>query len=186
MSTRTSAARWSAVSCSRRGHQALAAPAVRAGSAPPANRRPAALLRSRSSGSGWALRRFILRSRSRQALTTTRCSQVVTCASPRKLPARRNAAMYASCRASAASSGLRITRSAMAQRRSWWRPTSTANAAGSPPRCASSSSRSVGRGGGEESSGAEGRAQHEGGHPPSLQHLDLVDTAPVALPLLRQ
>ena len=38
---------------------------------------------SRSSGSGSARRTFAARSRSRQALTTTRCSQVVTAASPR-------------------------------------------------------------------------------------------------------
>ncbi len=41
---------------------------------------------SRSSGSGSARRTFAARSRSRQALTTTRCSQVVTCASPRNEP----------------------------------------------------------------------------------------------------
>ncbi len=42
---------------------------------------------SRSSGNGSARRTFAARSRSRHALTTTRCSQVVTAASPRKLSA---------------------------------------------------------------------------------------------------
>ena len=50
---------------------------------------------------------FSRRSRSRQALTTMRCSQVVTAASPRKASARRKAEMKASCTASAASSRLR-------------------------------------------------------------------------------
>ena len=52
--------------------------------------------------SGRALRRRIL---SRQALTTIRCSQVVTADSPLKLSARLNAEIMASWSASAASSG---------------------------------------------------------------------------------
>ena len=56
--------------------------------------------------------------RSRQALTTIRCSQVVTAASPRKDPARRNAAIMPSWRPSAASSGLPMVRSATAHSRS--------------------------------------------------------------------
>ena len=48
------------------------------------------------------------RSRSRQALTTIRCSQLLTAASWRNVPALRWAESIASCSASAASSGLRL------------------------------------------------------------------------------
>ena len=42
-----------------------------------------------SSGSGTQVRTDLLRSRSREALTTMRCNQVVTADSPRKVAARR-------------------------------------------------------------------------------------------------
>ena len=83
---------------------------------------------SRSSGSASVRRTFAARRRSRQALTTTRCSQVVTAASPRKVPARRYAATRPSWRPSAASSRLPMVRSATAQSRSRWRAKSTPNA----------------------------------------------------------
>ena len=68
-------------------------------------------------------------------MTTTRCSQVVTAASPRNEPARRNAAIIPSCRPSAASSGLPMVRSATAHSRSRCRPNSSPNASGSPSTC---------------------------------------------------
>ena len=74
---------------------------------------------------------FSRRSRSRHALTTIRCSHVVTAASPRNASARRKAAMNASCTASAASSGSTAVRSATAYIRSRWRRNSSPNA--SPP-----------------------------------------------------
>ena len=112
----------------------------------PRGRRPARRRRhaprearsSRSSGSGSARRTFARRSRSRQALTTIRCSQVVTAESPRKDSARLKAEMRASWSASAASSGLPVVRSATAHSRSRWRANSSPKAAGSPATCASS------------------------------------------------
>ncbi len=97
-------------------------------------RLPRAACSSRSSGSGSAARTLRRRSRSRQALTTIRCSQVVTAASPRNDSARRNAEISASWRASAASSGLPVVRRATAQSRSRWRRNSSPNASGSPAR----------------------------------------------------
>ena len=99
---------------------------VRLGPGPAAGRGPASTApraagSSRSSGSGSAARTLRRRNRSRQALTTIRCSQVVTAASPRKDSARRNAEISASWRASAASSGLPVVRRATAQSRSRWR-----------------------------------------------------------------
>ena len=104
---------------------------------------PRSLCSSRSSGSASVRRTFAARRRSRQALTTTRCSQVVTAASPRKVSARRYAATRPSCRPSAASCGLPIVRRATAQSRSRWRVNSRPNASGSPATWAASSSASV-------------------------------------------
>ncbi len=64
---------------------------------------------------GLAARR---RSRSRHALTTMRCSQVVTAESPRKPLAWRKAEIIASCKASAASSASPSVRTATAHNRS--------------------------------------------------------------------
>ena len=100
---------------------------------------------SRSSGSGSARRTFIARSRSRQALTTTRCSQVVTAASPRKDPARRNAAIIPSWRPSAASSGLPIVRRATAHSRSRCRAKSSPKASASPSTCRPAARRRIAR-----------------------------------------
>ena len=102
----------------------------------PRSSEPRSPYSSRSSGSGSARRTFAARIRSRQALTTTRCSQVVTAASPRNDPARRYAATMPSCRPSAASSGLPMVRSATAQSRSRCRPKRTPNASRSPATCA--------------------------------------------------
>ena len=88
---------------------------------------------------GRAARRRI---RSRQALTTIRCSQVVTAESPRKSPARRNAEIIASCSASAASSGSPSVRSATAHSRSRWRVNNIPNAVALPAQCLRSRSRS--------------------------------------------
>ena len=100
---------------------------------------------SRSSGSGSAARTRRRRSRSRQALTTIRCSQVVTAASPRKESARRNAEISASWRASAASSGSPVVRRATAHSRSRCRANRSPKASGSPATWASSSARSSSR-----------------------------------------
>ena len=83
------------------------------------------------------------RTRSRQALTTIRCSHVVTAASPRKVSARRKADSSASWTASAASSRSPSVRSATDQSRSRWRRTSSPNAFGSPATWAASSSASL-------------------------------------------
>ena len=77
-----------------------------------------------------AARTFARRSRSRQALTTIRCSQVVTAASPRKESARRNAEIIASWSASAASSGWPVVRRATAHSRSRCRAKSSPKAVG--------------------------------------------------------
>ena len=95
---------------------------------------------SRSSGSASARRTLAARIRSRQALTTTRCSQVVTAASPRNEPALRKAATMPSWSPSAASSGLLMVRSATAQSRSRCRAKRTPKASWSPPTWAASSS----------------------------------------------
>ena len=88
---------------------------------------------------GRAARRRI---RSRQALTTIRCSQVVTAESPRKLPARRKAEIIASCSASAASSGSDRVRTATAHSRSRCRRKSVPKASESPATCCLSSTAS--------------------------------------------
>jgi hypothetical protein len=88
---------------------------------------------------GRACRRRI---RSRQALTTIRCSQVVTADSARNDPAARYAEISASCRASAASSGSRSVRRATAQSRSLCRRTRVSKAYRSPPAWARISSAS--------------------------------------------
>ena len=85
------------------------------------------------------------RSWSRQALTTMRCSQVVTAESPRKSPARRKAEIIASCRASAASSGSQTVRSATAHSRSRCLRNSSPKASLSPATCRRRSSVSEGR-----------------------------------------
>ena len=72
------------------------------------------------------------RSRSRQALTTMRCSQVVTAASPRKDPARRKAVMKPSWTQSAASSRSPVVRTATAHIRSRCRRNSSPKASVSP------------------------------------------------------
>src|SRR5580698_1009389 len=82
------------------------------------------------------------RSRSSEALTTIRCSQVVTADSPRKSPARRKAEIIASWRASAASSGSQTMRRATAHSRSLWRRNSAPKASWSPARCRRSNSAS--------------------------------------------
>ena len=94
------------------------------------------------SGSGTVGRAARRRTRSRQALTTMRCSQVVTRASPRKDPAARYADRHASWTASAASSGSPRVRSATAHSR--WRccRTSASKASGSPATWAASRARS--------------------------------------------
>ena len=146
MSTSTSAARWSGGSSARapRAPGCRRSPARTCASGPGsapwsglASTAPRAACSSRSSGSGSAARTLRRRSRSRQALTTIRCSQVVTAASPRNDSARRKAETSASWRASAASSGLPVVRRATAHSRSRWRRNSSPNASGSPARCAS-------------------------------------------------
>ena len=185
MSTSTRAARWSGLRVPRASRTASCRSRSSSGSR--AGPVPSSSTRSRSSGSGSAARTLARRSRSRQALTTTRWSQVVTRESPRNVPARRNAATYASWRASAASSGLPITRSATAQRRSWWRSTSVLKAVGSPSTWAWSRAASLGWSGG---SGTAGGAYGVG---PSITSSSatahdstwcLVDPALVAAPLL--
>ena len=91
MSTSTSAARCSAGSVARarqHGRRRSSATAAAGGVVDRARRGVRATrgrrTSSRSSGSGSARRTLAARIRSRQALTTTRCSQVVTAASPRK------------------------------------------------------------------------------------------------------
>ncbi len=83
-----------------------------------------------SSGSGTVARVCRRRIRSRQALTTIRCSQVVTAESPRNDPAALYAEISASCSASAASSRSRVVRSATAHNRSRCRRTSSSKAGG--------------------------------------------------------
>ena len=112
------------------------------------------------SGRGTVGRALARRRRSRHALTTIRCNQVVTWASPRKVAAERCALSSASWRASAASSGSPVVRRATAQSRSRCRPTSVVNAVGSPAACAASSSAS-----GRWSSTVTGEAYSPAGAP---------------------
>ena len=93
------------------------------------------------SGGGGLVGR-VRRSRSRQALTTIRCSHVVTADSPRKDPALRYAAMKASWTQSEASSGSPQVRTATAHIRSLWRLKISAKASRSPAQCAASNSAS--------------------------------------------
>ena len=89
------------------------------------------------------LRAVRRRIRSRHAFTTIRCSQVVTAESPRKLAARLNAEINASCSASAASSGSDMVRTATAHNRSRCRANSCPNASGSPSTWSFSNSASL-------------------------------------------
>src|SRR6476469_9547668 len=138
MSTSTSAARWSAgrvaraASTARRRSSATAACSGSSTGLVKVNDDPRSRWSSRSSGNELARRTLAARRQSRKALTTTRCSQVVTAASPRKLSARRYAATSPSWSPSAASWGLPMVRSATAQRRSRCRVNSVAKASGSP------------------------------------------------------
>ena len=137
----------------RRGRRAPGRAARRRRRGPPGRLgRPVSGRRARRRGrraprgrraAGSAARTLRRRSRSRQALTTIRCSQVVTAASPRKESARRKAEISASWRASAASSGLPVVRSATAQSRSRCRRNSSPNASGSPARWASTRAASL-------------------------------------------
>jgi hypothetical protein len=141
MSTRTSAACCSGTSCRSAARTSIAVSLHSDGSA--GGCWPVASASSVSSSwqpvAGRAARRRI---RSRAAFTTILCSQVVTAESPRKWSARRNAAIIASCRASAASSGSPSVRTATAQSRSRCRPNSSPNASLSPATCLLSSSAS--------------------------------------------
>ncbi len=96
-----------------------------------------------SSSSGRVGRTARRGARSRQALTTMRCSQVVTAESPRKRSAARRADTRASWTASAASSRSPVVRRATAHSRSRWRRTTSPKASGSPATCAATSSASV-------------------------------------------
>ncbi len=131
MSTNTSAIRWSAGSWPSAAVTSRAVSVSISGAA------------MSTSGSSVVGRAWARRTRSRHALTTIRCSQVVTAESPRNRSAARNAEISASCTASAASSRSPNVRSATAHSRSRCRRTSAAKASGSPATWARSSSTSL-------------------------------------------
>jgi hypothetical protein len=143
MSTSTSAACCSGASCCSAARTSIAVSLLPDGSA--SDWPPVASASSVSSSwqdvAGRAVRRRV---RSRAELTTILCNQVVTAESPRKLSARRSAAIIASCTASAASSGSPTVRTATAQSRSRCRLNSSPNASGSPDTCLLSGSASDG------------------------------------------